>query len=309
MFHPQELVHWFETATNRAVIRPHADRDFWSLFREDDVVLDKAPVSLTRAEKAPCDLLIVLTTFARPELCLRKLQSLPSLLAAHGANLKAHVLVLRDACSKDYSQAKDEAYARFGDRVTFLEAEHHLGKAGYWKTYQTAFLAAKHLKPKHCLFLQDDVQYTRQLLRDSYDLWERTGSDPNRRVVYLFSSEDDEPEGRWVRFKRQDLPDGKLRLTQWFDLQAYFVDLRFFEALDFRIVPVHSNRFRRRPSLSSGVGAQLTRRLFGRCNVYQATLPLVLHGAHPSVMNPEARAARSLDNLRMASLFAHPVIG
>ena len=69
--------------------------------------------------------------------------------------------------------------------------------------------------------------------------------------------------------------------------------------LDYRMIPVHPNRWRRNPGLSSGVGKQLTRRLFGRANVYQCFPPLVFHGGHPSVMNPSARAARSLDNRQL----------
>lgn len=307
MFHPRELVHWFETKANRPVGKLD-EQAFWSLFSEDQAALTQAPVSLTRAAKAPCDLLIVLTTYARSELCKLKLRNLPALLEALPRSKRVHVLVLRDHCAQDYSEAREEAYRRFGDRVTFLEANQHLGKAGYWKTYQVAFMAANLLKPKHTLFLQDDVQYTHRLLSDTYALWQETAADSRRRVLNLFSSADDEPNGRWVRFQRQDQPGGALRLTQWFDLASYFVDLRFFEELDFRVVPVHPYRFRRRPTLSSGVGAQLTRRLFGRCNVYQAHPPLVLHGAHPSVMNPEARSARSMDNRHMAGLLSHPVL-
>jgi len=307
MFHPRELVHWFETSTNRHVLAAPHDGAFWSLYSENGTALARAPASITRATPR-CDLLIVLTTYARATLCLRKLQTLPALLGQLGQALEVHVLVLCDASSDDYSVARREGKALLGDRLTWLDARAHLGKPGYWKTYQTAFLAAQHLRPRHCLFLQDDVQYTASLLRDAYALWEQTDDDPRRRVIYLFSSDDDEPEGRWIRFRRQACAGRNLRLTQWFDLQSYFVDLAFFEQLDFRVVPVDRNRWRRRPSLSSGVGAQLTRRLFGACHVYQATPPLVLHGAQASEMNPEARSTRALDNRRMAQHFVQPMI-
>jgi len=74
------------------------------------------------------------------------------------------------------------------------------------------------------------------------------------------------------------------------------VDRQFFELLDYRMVPVHPNRWKRRPMQSSGVGRQWSRRLFGRAHVYQAWPPLVVHGTEPSTMNPEARERRSLDN-------------
>lgn len=307
MFHPSELVHWAQTRTNRRLGADVEASSFWSLYAQDGIPLSVEPRSITRAAALPVDLLVVLTTYARPSLCLRKLQTLPSLIEATQHNLRVHVLVLCDASSHDYAACKREARMIFGDQVTFLDARERLGKPGYWKAYQTAFLAAQRLCPTHTLFLQDDVQYTEGMLRDAYRLWQRTEQDDARRVIYLFSSDDDEPNGRWIRYSRKVLADKELRRTQWFDLQAYLVDLRFFELLDYRMVPVHVNRWRRRPSLSSGVGAQLTRRLFGLGNVYQAAPPLVLHGAHHSEMNPEARAVRNLDN-RHTARFAQPVI-
>ncbi len=308
MFHPNELVHWLETRTNRKLGSGVDESAFWSLYSERGIALREEPASITRATENRCDLLVVLTTYARASLCLRKLQTLPALIDACEHKLNVHVLVLCDASREDYGACKRAGRELFGERITFLEANERLGKAGYWKTYQTAFLAAKHLQPKHTLFLQDDVQYTASMLQDAYHLWSQTEDDAQRRVIYLFSSEDDEPEGRWIRYKRQICATQALRRTQWFDLQAYLVDLCFFEQLAYRMVPVSQNRWRRRPSLSSGVGAQLTRRLFGQCNVYQAMPPLVLHGAHSSQMNPEARSVRSLDNLRMITRFAQPVI-
>jgi len=308
MFHPRELVHWVETNTNRQILARPADSQFWSLFREHGLDLEDVPASIVRASRTPCDLLIVLTTYARASLCLRKLQTLPELLRALEHAPSVHVLVLCDASSDDYSTARRAGRELFGEHLTWLDARERLGKPGYWMTYQTAFLAAKHLRPEHTLFLQDDVQYTASLLRDAYALWDQTSDDPRRRVLYLFSSEDDEPDGRWIRFRRLRCRGLPLYLTQWLDLQSYFVDLRFFALLDFRMVPVDTNRWRRRAYLSSGVGAQITRRLFDRCNIYQAAPPLVLHGAHPSEMNPEARTVRSLDNRGLSARFSQPVI-
>ena len=299
MFHPAELVQWYETRSNLRISRPPAPSAFWPLFMARGAPLTGVPESLESAASGPTDLLIVLTTYDRARLCERKLESLPELIRRAGRLEHVHLLVLCDASSDDYGPARMLAQRLFGSAVTWLDAHTHLGKANYWKTYQTAFLAAKRLQPIHTLFLQDDVQYEADLLRDAYALWDNTESDPNRRLIYLFSTDDDEAQGRWIRFVRDELPALGLRLTQWFDLQSYLVDRAFFEQLDYRMVPVHPNRWRRKAQLSSGVGAQLTRRLFGRANLYQAWPALVVHGAHQSKMNPGARAVRSLDNLAL----------
>ncbi|HEX6239533.1 MAG TPA: hypothetical protein VFZ61_01515, partial [Polyangiales bacterium] len=52
----------------------------------------------------------------------------------------------------------------------------------------------------------------------------------------------------------------------------------------------------RQRSVSSGVGQQLTIRLFLRGDVVQAVPSLVEHGALESEMNAEARRRRGLDN-------------
>jgi hypothetical protein len=294
MFHPIEMVEWLETHTGRLLREPQSEALLWSELGQARV-----PHSLSNPLSQP-DLLIVLTTHARPDACARILDTLPTLIESAGRPIRPHLLVLHDVSSRDYDAPRFVAAQRWSHPLTWLDTARHFGKVGYWKLYQAAFFAARHLRPKHVLFLQDDVQYERTLLRDAYALWQATADDPLRRVLYLFSSDDDEPDGRWIRHRRSRLAHAPLSLTQWFDLQGYFVDLAFFELLQFAIVPIHPNRFRRRPNLSSGVGAQLTRRLYGRANIYQATPPLLLHGAHPSVMNPEARTARALDNLRWA---------
>jgi hypothetical protein len=115
-------------------------------------------------------------------------------------------------------------------------------------------------------------------------------------VLYLFSSSDDEADGRWIEFRREELPGRECRLTNWLDLQAFLVDRPFFELLEYRLIPIHGNRWKRDPTLSSGVGRQLTVRLRGRGTVYQAWPPLVQHGSEPSVANREARQENDLDN-------------
>lgn len=289
-----DAIRWLEVRLNRPLLRARPDRAYWSLFHTDGLPLDQAPPTLRAAATEPTDLLVALTTYNRPASCARVLAALPGLFAGAGRPLRVHVLVLEDAGGAGYDEIRRAAAARLGERLTWLSARARLGKQGYWKAYQTVFLAARMLRPAHALWLQDDLEFAPTLLRDCYTRWEALARDAHRRVLYLFASGDDEPEGRWIRFRRHEASQG-VRLTQWFDLQAFFVDRRFFELLRYRMIPVSARRWAKKP-YSSGVGEQLTRRLFRRANVYQALPSLVFHGAEPSEMNPEARAARALDN-------------
>jgi hypothetical protein len=241
------------------------------------------------------ELFVVVMTYSRPEACGRVLNQLSEAIARRGQHERTALVVFRDACDRDYSEARAQM-AGVGATTLWLDARRRLGKHEFWRSYQAAMWLAQRWKPARTLFLHDDVDFGVELLDDADTIWQATSDDPRRRVLYLMSSSKDEENGRWVEFPRRDFPEKACRLTNWFDLQAFMVDREFFELLSYRVIPIHPNRWRRKPTTSSGVGRQLTLRLRGRGNTYQAWPPLVSHGAEPSVANPEARATVDLDN-------------
>lgn len=291
MFHPVEILNEWATRTNR--LRGDAPR-------VDDYAqrwLDDGGPSRAVFEPLPASprLMIVLTTYQRPHGAAHVLERLAAALARADLSERAALLVLHDAGDADYRRARTLA-TTCAERVHWLSARVRFGKPGFWQVYQTALLVARAWQPEQVLFLQDDVDFTPDLLLRAQQIWRATADDPLRRVLYLFASRDDEPRGRWVSFPRRELPAHGCRQTNWFDLQAFLVDREFLQLLDYRLVPIHPNRWLRQPSISSGVGRQLTLRAFRRANVYQAWPPLVRHGADPSTMNPDARKLRPLDN-------------
>jgi hypothetical protein len=287
-FHPSELLLEWEMRANR----PRRRRECGDVLLDRWSVLPGSSAAIAALEHPP-ELMIVLTTFARPAAAARLLSDLSTALDRAGLTEQAALLVLHDACGRDYGQAQQLA-AQSACQSLWLDARERFGKPGFWKIHQTALLVAQAWQPRLALYLQDDVEFDADFVTRALDLWHATDRDLLRRVLYLFSSKDDEANGRWVHFERSDR--GPCRLTNWFDLQAFLVDRSFFELLDYRMVPIHQNRWRRRPAQSSGVGRQFTRRLFERAHVYQSWPPLVIHGAAQSMMNPEARLQRSLDN-------------
>jgi hypothetical protein len=291
MFHPVELLNEWETRSNRLLRRPPHAAEYLGRWSAAGGELSSL---LTPLEPAPA-WLIVLTTYRRPQGAAHVLAQLGKALAAAGLEQQAALLVLHDRCDSDYSAARQLASSVCA-RHLWLDARERFGKPGFWQVHQTALLVARTWRPERTLYLQDDVVFDADLLQRADAIWSATAADVARRVVYLFSSSDDEPEGRWARFARRDLPELRCRQTNWFDLQAFMVDRAFFELLDYRMVPIHPNRWKRRPETSSGVGRQFTLRTFRRASVYQAWPPLVRHGADPSTMNPAARSVRPLDN-------------
>lgn len=309
VFHPIELLNEWATRRNRTPRAPLDPEPFFQLWTAAD---GSALRSIPLLARPPARLVVVMT-HARPAPCERLLRLLARAIEVAGQSGQTALAVLRDADGSDYSRARSAA-AEIPGPGLWLESRAWLGKSGFWRSYQTAFSIARLWRPEQCLFLHDDVEFESDLLVRADTLWSATSDDPARRVLYLFSSEGDEPEGRWIKHRRKEMPAKLARQTNWFDLQAFMVDRRFFELLDYRIIPVHPNRWRRKPSLSSGVGRQLTVRLFGRANTYQAWPPLVCHGAEPSLANPEARGMNDLDNREeyaraVAARAATPAVG
>lgn len=301
MFHPIELLNEWETRTNRPRGRPPRTDQSARLWSKN-----RCSGGLEPAHGAGPELMIVVTTYNRPASAARLLACLNAALVHSNLGNSTALLVLHDACDSDYSVAQARAGAVV-HRHLWLDAREHLGKPGFWLMHQAALDVARLWRPKRALYLQDDVEFEADMLERAERIWIATQRDSLRRVLYLYSSRDDEAHGRWVSFARLERANLPYRLTNWFDLQAFMVDSHFFELLGHRMVEIHPNRWKRRPKQSSGVGRQLTRRLFGRANVYQAWPPLVAHGAEPSTMNPQARLERSLDNRDEYQRFAFPL--
>jgi hypothetical protein len=293
VFHPSEVLDWLRMQLNRPSGSPLNEEVFWDLFDFEGAPFPPAARPATAGVEL--DLLVVLTTYERPQECAVVLKALHAALARSTELREIRVLVFHDRGESDYSATRALARSLFGDSLTWLAAKTRIGKQGFWRIYQTSFLAAQRLRPCFALYLQDDLEFEDSLLLEAMKRYRATAGDPLRRVIYLYADPTDPESGRWIRFERRDAGD-HLSLTQWFDLAAFFVDRAFFELLAYRVIPVHPNRWRRKPKLSSGVGRQFTIRLWRRGNVYQAYPPLVYHGLAESQMNPQVRAIEPLNN-------------
>lgn len=282
-----DLAAYLRNAPPRAPVDEPA---FWSLYASASEPLTAAPAALRRRDDDA--LLVVITTYQRPDACAALLDKLHG--ALQGQSLRTvRVLVLNDRGARDYEAVREVGRRLFGDALVWLDARERLGKPGFWRAYQVAFLAARALDPALVVFLQDDVDFQPALLEEVSRALAGFDRPDNPAVLYLFSEPSDERWGRWTFHRRRVVAPG-WRRTQWFDLQAFAVGRAFFTLLHHRVLPVHPARWQVGPTLSSGVGQQLTLRLQGRASVYQAAPPLVGHGSSPSEMNPEARARRPL---------------
>ncbi|MFW6066974.1 MAG: hypothetical protein ACOC97_01450 [Myxococcota bacterium] len=250
-------------------------------------------------------LAVVITTHARPQPCARLLEQLHASLDEAGQLDSAFVLLFEDRSPVDYGPVQQLLESFFPGRHAVYVPRTRVGKRGFWQVHHQAAKAVQALGAPHALYLQDDLELVPGFVRRALAQWSAI-QDPRKAVLNLCVMPDDEPEGRWVRHRRQALSGGEIRRTQWFDLPAFLAGPRFFQVIGSEVFPTPPTRWARDASRSSGVGEQLTRRLHGRANVYQLAHTLVLHGDEESVMNPDARATRRMDNRRARSWLPSP---
>lgn len=258
-------------------------------WRNHDILLDALESRL------PYDLLVCITTYNRPTSCARLVRDLKQQIS--DAKLKTHLVVIDDASTSSYVAVEQEALAPDSWKWVDMSLWHgkiNLGKKNFWKIFQTMFHIANAIRPRYVLFLQDDLELTRNFLCDTLSVWNKI-DDEDKVALYLFRMEEDPPDGRWISFSKQT-HNTHCSLTRWLDLPAFFVNSKFFEVLQYQMFPILPLRWWRRSHVSSGVGEQLTRRLYRRGNIYQVRSSLVYHGVEPSIMNPDARAKQPFDN-------------
>jgi hypothetical protein len=280
------LVRSLESRLNRPILPRESDRN---LLDEWD-----GGAAIERLGTARPRLLVTITTYRRS----KELTALVEALARPDAlpDPACWVVVLNDRSDEDYRPAKEALARHFPGRHLWLDARQPMGKRQFWRTHQVTFLAARTAGAEFLLSLQDDIDLAPGFRARLWESWEATGRDAARRVLYLFSNTDDAEQGRWVTFQRVSVPGVPARRTDWFDLQGFLIDRQGLALLRYWLVPITGWRWRRRSAPSSGVGRQLTRRLFGRATTWQCHPPLIFHGASPSEMNAEARSRNPLDN-------------
>lgn len=291
----RELVTHVELKLNRALIDRMPSQQALLSCWQSQPDPGQLPLELAATHATQTQIAFVITTYNRDESCARVVHDLAQQCSALSLTHAARVLVLDDASHAPYERTRAALDQWFPGRHIYARATHNQGKRHFWRTYQLAFQWLQQVRPEHALFVQDDLELTSTFVHDALSLW-RGIDDPHKAVLSLLQSADDEPNGRWISFLRADVAGGALRLTQWFDLPAFVIGPQALDLLQHRVFAVHPNRWMRDPAASSGVGRQLTYRLWKRGNIYQVARSLAFHGAEPSQMNPEARADRPMDN-------------
>lgn len=238
-------------------------------------------------EYAPSyDLVIMITTYNRPA----PLQRLLADLIADAGEWRVLCRIYNDASSQPYP-ALPPSTDNFQIEYTMMP-EHH-GKTGYWRLINRMWRDLRPVRARYYLQLPDDVRLKPGFLAHAIATYEAI-SDPAKRAlnVYLDHSRIGKP--CWSRQlpRIERFGEHSVFQTGWIDMN-YLADQRFFAELDYHIQPIPATRWQHNPRLSSGAGAQISRRL-GYRGLYQVRECWLESEDLPSLMNPDRPAHEDL---------------
>jgi len=193
------------------------------------------------------DVAFLITTHNRQESCQRLVDALQG---------QGDIYVLNDGC---------EYIINGVTRQVIREA--HFGKPGYWATVNQLFeMRGSH---KYYFMLPDDFLPADNMVERAIELWEGI-KDPKRICLNLYA--DRVGQKCWTNFTPID--KGNVWLTQWVDM-CFIANKKFFSVLVY-VLPIKFN-WKRNPKASSGVGARISRKLYGAgYNLYMVKESLVI---------------------------------
>lgn len=224
------------------------------------------------------DFCIVITTFNRPE----KLYSLLNSIHNCKKNYKVKIFVFDDNSTIPYDTSKIDA--------TFIKLYPNRGKFRFWEIIDKTFKVVKNVNSKYFIYLQDDLIITDNFLENVKTKYDDLNDD--KKICLEFRTDKRVLGPNWTRIQPQIV--GDYIKTQWTELD-FICEKKFFDVLNYEILPIDLNRWEKNKNLSSGVGSQLSERLLNlKYNMYHLKKSLVIHDGLNSLMNKEEREINNL---------------
>lgn len=239
---------------------------------------------------------VLITTYRRPEMLLRLFGQIKE---AEG-KYNITVFCVHDGPDRNNYDKIRQWIKENREHWKFITTPLWLGKSQYYKTINRLYEYVRDHKADYYVQLPDDVQIDQSFFDEAVSQF---AAIQDSKKVCLNLLNDNRTNPGWVQFER--VQRGHVWLTQWMDL-CFISNRNFFAFLNFVVQPV-SLSWAGNPERSSGVGMQLSQRLFRRGhNMYMVMKSLVAHDDHPSVMHPEHRKSTPLitNNMRKDKVFA-----
>ncbi len=228
------------------------------------------------------DICVIITTYNREKFLHRLLNDIEKNKLCY----KILIFVFDDASENMYEMSKYD--------VEYIKYSINNGKTKYWKLITDTMQICKLVNSKYFIYLPDDVTLEDDFFSKSITLFESI-QDENKICLSLLMTKQQMGKINWTNFKPINYNE-KIYKTQWCDM-CFISEKRMFEELNYRINVIpkarwYGDRFK---TLGSGVGEELSRRLFNKnLNMYHVKKTLVHHSDHESVMNFNIRKNQKL---------------
>lgn len=198
-------------------------------------------------------------------------------------NYKIYVVIFDDA--------SNDVYNLEGYDVKYIKYVKNNGLKKLWKIIDDTFKFCKKINANYYVYLQDDLRLKENFFEESVRIFEKITDDSKISLgTLMIDSQRNQPKWTGVHPIEFD----EYYRTQWCEL-VFICKYSFFEALEFKMVPIDPSRWNKNPNLSSGVGEQISKRLNNlNLNMYHVINNLTIHGDHESKLLPELRKIEKL---------------
>lgn len=243
---------------------------------------------LRKEAKSITRLIIFITTYNRPKMLLSLLKDIIKNKDQYSIDL----YVIDDYSDEDYSEVlsfiKDNNW-------NFIKNNSNYGKKQFYLTFNKMFdiLKKDHEgysrspsipSAKYYYFLQDDLVLKENFFIESISIWERLPKN-NLCSLNLMVDEKRQRSSCWTGVYPVDV--GYADDTGWVDC-IFMCNHNMMKQLNWKLDPVSSKRWKKDKSLSSGVGKQMSCRLFANQNkMYRVKSSLVFHIGIDSKLNKD----------------------
>lgn len=227
------------------------------------------------------DFCVIITSYNREE----KLKSLLNQISEY-KNFRIFVSVFDDSSFPANDISEFNVF-----KVTYVKNN---GKKKFWKIISDTYKLCKNINSKYYIYLQDDVVLKENFFQEAVRLYEKI-EDPKKISLNTLILENQRGKPKWTNFDPEEYDE--YYKTQWTEL-FFICERKFFEVLNFSVNSIPSERWDSDPNLSSGVGDQISTRLYKMgWNQYQVKNSLVTHGDHESTMFRDLRSREKLISL------------
>ena len=161
------------------------------------------------------------------------------------------------------------------------------GKRGYWKVINEQFeVVYDDVEYDYYFMLPDDFVFTENGIDESMRQYEAI-QDDKKICLSLILEQERIDSTNWVDrpSELKHFGNDTFYLTHWMDM-CIVAKYDFFKALDFKMLEVSEKRWEESDVIGSGVGAQITKRLNDKYNLYHVSQSLMYEEEHESKMNP-----------------------